>query len=343
MGIYQLKFCKEEDKPLLLDFIKRYWQEDHVFVKSDELLRFQHYNPLKEEYSFILGVNTQTNQIDGIIGLIPVSQYDPALAKYNDTWGGIWKVRSDVRNEEIGSLGMRLFGAFNMFTSHGSIGMSKVATKLHAMMNYTSCSLNQYYILNPECSEFKIAVIPFKVQKIKSTLKSGFKIKKISNITDIPRDEVIGVYYPIKSLSYLQNRFSHHPIYQYKFWGIYSKNKSLKTIFVTRSIDIKNSRVIRIVDVLGPLENLGTLKAEFEALCKVESAEYIDIMNYGVSKKIFEELGFEQLNVNENIIIPTHFEPFVAENIVIKCAYRAPNEYVMFKADSDQDRPSIIN
>ncbi len=49
MSIYKLKVCKEEDKPLLIDFIQKYWGKDHIFVKSDELLRFQHYDSSKKE------------------------------------------------------------------------------------------------------------------------------------------------------------------------------------------------------------------------------------------------------------------------------------------------------
>lgn len=343
MNIYQLITCNEDNKSLLMDFIKNYWQEDHAFVKSDALLRFQHYNPAKKEYSFILGMNTLTNQVDGIIGLIPVSQYDPSLEKYNDTWSGIWKVRSDVKNEEIGILGMRLFSVLNSFTSHGSIGMSKVATKLHAMMQYNSCILNQYYILNPACSIFKIADIPFRLLEIpKREIQSNFTLQRINNIADIPEGEIKGVYYPIKSIAYLKNRFQLHPIYKYKFWGIYDTVSVLKTILVSRTIEINSSKIVRIVDVFGSIEGLGSLKTQFEELCDEEASEYIDIMNFGISPSVFAELGFQHLDVNGDIIIPNHFEPFRRQNINIYCAYRAPSKYIMFKADSDQDRPSVI-
>ncbi len=344
MNIYELKICKEEDKPLLIDFIKKFWQEDHAFVKSDELFRFQHYNSIKKEYSFILGVNTQTNEIDGIIGLIPLSQYDPALEIYNETWGGIWKVRSDVNNNEIGILGLLLFDAFKKFNSHGSLGMSKIAIKLHAIMKYKICTLNQYYILNSNCQNFEIAIIPDIAKKDSSALAdSDYTLKKIDSIEDVHEGAIEAVYFPKKSLTYLLNRFQHHPFYKYKFWGVYNKNTMLKTILVTRTIEINNSRIIRIVDVFGSLEGIGSLKTEFEKLLKAESSEYIDLMNFGISPEVFKELGFDQLDVQGDIIIPNYFEPFVQKNIVINCGFKAPGNYVMFKADSDQDRPNIIS
>lgn len=344
MSIYILKVCLDEDIPLLVDFIKKYWQEDHAFVKSNELLRFQHYNPLKKTYSFILGINTQSNEIDGIIGLIPLSQYDLELAKYNETWGGIWKVRSDVKNNEIGVLGLLLFEEFNKYTSHGSLGMSKVATKLHSILKYNICILSQYYLLNSDCTDFKIAYIPSLTKTTRNPLENPqHSIKEIDDISEVHEGIIDVVYWPHKSLTYLLNRFQRHPIYKYQFWGIYDKNHTLKTILVTRTIEINNSKVIRIVDVFGSLTGLGSLKTELSELLKKESAEYIDILNFGISPKVFKDLGFEHLDVNGEIIIPNYFEPFVQKNIVINCGYKAPYSYVMFKGDSDQDRPSIIN
>ena len=343
MSIYSLRVCKEKDKPLLIDFLKKYWQEDHIFVKSDQLFRFQHYNSIKDEYNFILGINNQTNEIDGVIGLIPLSQYDPALAKYDETWAGIWKVRSDVKNDEIGILGLFLFEEFNKHNSSGGLGASNIARKFYKLMKYNMCSLSQYYILNDDCADFKIARIDSPLNKINNVIvESANTIKCIKDITKVVEGSIEGVYYPQKSLIYLLNRFQRHPIYKYSFLGIYDSSNILKTILVTRTIEINDSKVIRIVDVFGSLEELGSLKSQILDILKAESAEYIDIMNYGISSNVFKELGFEQLDVNGDLIIPNYFEPFVQKNIVNHCTYKSANDYVMFKADGDQDRPSII-
>ncbi len=344
MNIYTLKVCKEDDVSLLINFIKNYWNKDHAFVKSKELLRFQHYNPLKKEYNFILGVNNQTKEIDGIVGLIPLSQYDPELEKYNETWGGIWKVRTDVKNDEIGILGLLLFEEFHKYNSRGGIGMSTIATMFYKLMKYKICILDQYYILNNECNEFKIASIPLSQKTAAIPLKKERHIiKDIDDISTVQEGSIDAGYWPRKSLTYLENRFQKHPIYTYQFWGIYDKDLKLKTILVIRAIEINNSKAIRIVDVFGSLSGIGSIKKGLIELLKKESAEYVDILNFGISPEIFAELGFEHLDVNGEIIIPNYFEPFMRKNIVINCGYKAPYNYVMFKGDSDQDRPSIIN
>lgn len=343
MNIYTIKICKEEDKPMLIDFIRKYWKEDHIFVKSKEMFDFQHYNPQKKEYNFIIGINNQTKEIDGINGLIPLCQYDTELAKYNETWGAIWKVRSDVENDEIGLLGILLFEEFKKYTSHGGAGMSIIAKKLLKVMKYNICILNQYYILNSSYSDFRIANIPGDYHNRNNSLSNiSHTVKRIFDINEIPKGSIEGFYKPTKSLTYLLNRYQKHPIYEYSFLGIYNKIEILTTILVTRSILINNRKVIRIVDVLGPLEGIGSLKNCLTGILNEENAEYIDIINYGIPPDVFIELGFEQLNVDGNIIIPNYFEPFIQKNIVIEGAYKAPYDYVIFKGDSDQDRPSII-
>jgi hypothetical protein len=343
MNIYTIEKCKEGDLVLLIDFIKNHWKKDHIFVKSEELLRFQHFNIKTKEFNFLIAKNNITNQIDGVNGLIPLSHYDSELVKFNDTWGGIWKVRSDVKNNEIGLLGLILFEEFQKYDSHGGAGLSDIAAKLIHKMRYNVCIINQYYILNDEVVNFKIASVPEEIRHMrKSIIESKFLIKKIHDVSKIKKESVIAYYRPYKSLEYLINRFQKHPIYNYSFFGIYNEKNFLQTIIVIRAIEIKNSKVLRIVDVLGSLENLGSLKFSFLKILKEESAEYIDFCNFGISPEIIVNLGFEILDINSSIIIPNYFEPFVRENIVIRGCYKAKFNYTIFKADADQDRPSLL-
>jgi hypothetical protein len=343
MSIYSLRICKEAEEPRLVEFIRKYWQEDHIFTKSDEILRFQHYNCVRREFNFVLAHNTLTNEIDGIIGLIPLSQYDPDLAVFNETWGGIWKIRQDVRNSETGMLGLLLFESFRKFNTHCSIGMSEIAEKIHAVMRYKMGVLNQYYLLNCDFEKFRIASIPSNI--VSNTYQEGYLgyyLKEISDIGTIPDGMIRHPYRPRKSLTYLLNRFQRHPIYKYSFFGAYDQCEVLSTIFVFRVIDIDGSRVIRIVDIFGAAEGLGCLKNEFLKILATQKAEYIDILNYGISPQIFMQLGFELLDPHSPIIIPNYFEPFLRKNVIINFAYRSQGDCVIFKGDSDQDRPSGI-
>ena len=344
MSIYTIEKCKEEDLGLLIDFIKNHWKKNHIFVESEELLRFQHFNSSTKEFNFLIAKNNITNEVDGVNGLIPLSQYDSELSKYNDTWGGIWKVRSDVNNNEIGLLGLFLFEEFKKYSSHGGAGLSNIAAKLITKMRYNLCIINQYYILNDEFTDFKIASIPEKIKQAEKTIiESKFSIKKIEDISNISEKTVAAYYRPYKSLKYLVNRFQKHPIYKYSFLGIYNDVNILQTILVTRAIEINESKVLRIVDVLGSLDDLGSLKSCFLNILNEELAEYIDFTNYGIPIDTIKSLGFEKLDTNKSVIIPNYFEPFVKKNIIIQGCYKAKFDYSIFKADADQDRPSLHN
>lgn len=339
MKIYDVRFCKKEELPLLLTFIKNHWQEDHIFLKSKEVLNFQHYDFQRSRYNFIIGYNKLSNEIDGLVGLIPISHYDPDLNMFNDTWGGIWKVRTDIKNEEIANLGAKLFGIFDQYNSHGSIGMSKIATILHKIRKYKIGSLNQYFILNEKIKDHKVAIVKEYFRQIDfPRFSKEISISKIEDISSFK--DFDDVYSPKKSINYLKNRFQRHPIYKYEFWEI---NDGINiAILVTRKIFLNNASVIRIVDVLGKLENFNSLFHQFQNILQNENSEYIDILNHGIAQEVFLKIGFEKLNLDGDLIIPNYFEPFFCKNIEINFAFRALDDYVIFKADADQDRPSLI-
>lgn len=54
-------------------------------------------------------------------------------------------------------------------------------------------------------------------------------------------------------------------------------------------------------------------------------------------------MGFELLDLDGETIVPNYFEPFEQRNVKIEIAYKTKGDnYVAFKADSDQDRPNIL-
>ena len=136
------------------------------------------------------------------------------------------------------------------------------------------------------------------------------------------------------------NRYAKHPIYKYKFYGIYNQQE-LISILVARFVNVKDRMVIRIVDALGKLQ--GSLYESFQEILHDTGAEYIDFMNYGIDKSVFYKMGFRELDLEGDLIIPNYFEPFEQCNVKIDIAWKADyGSYVAFKGDSDQDRPNVL-
>lgn len=341
--IYDIHRCSTNEKSAVVDFIRKYWSETHIFTYCDKLLYFQHLNQ-QGGYNFIVATNIKTGEIDGLVGYIPLAHFDEALATHGDQWGAIWKVRNDVKNDEIGLLGLLLFERVSeMGVSHGSIGISDVARKYYKIQKQTLGSLSQYYIVNRKCTDFKIAALDSAAYQItdKTTPKSKVTLREVS----LEEAKIVEcVYVPRKSVKYIENRYINHPIYRYKLLGVFDSFE-LCCVLVVRHINTQGACCVRIVDVYGSLESSPNIYSAVQHYLDQNSAEYLDCLNYGINSAEFERLGFSILDPSQNeIIIPNYFEPFLRENVLIELAYRAPKgyPYIVFKGDADQDRPNMI-
>ena len=77
-------------------------------------------------------------------------------------------------------------------------------------------------------------------------IDSSYTIKWIDS--QLEGIELKSIYRPYKTLNYFRNRYSKHPIYKYRFLGIYKGNKII-SIWATRTIIINSSKVITRTNV----------------------------------------------------------------------------------------------
>jgi hypothetical protein len=335
--MYKIRFCKMDEEDKLLKFLQDDWKSDHIFVRNKELFRWQHLDKINNRINFAVAENDIDGEFDIILGFIPFRQYDANL-KNNDLWYAIWKNKKEKTKGQIRGIDLLYYieNTLNLDSTAG-IGMSKYSIKSFTQNGFTMGNLEHYFLLNTSVKNYKIAQIPKDYSFPIKYKKSNFTLKHINNIEEL--DLIKNLYKPYKSSTFIKNKYMNHPVYKYKLYGIYSENK-LFSVLVTRKIDILNSSCIRIVDIYGRLENIDNIGYELEKLLEQERAEYIDCYNYGISEKIFNELGFTKKD--NNIIIPNYFEPLLKENIQITCGHKDNyDEYVFFKGDSDQDRPNI--
>lgn len=339
MGIYEIRQVEKAEKNKIQKFIDCHWKKNHSLAVSDVLLDFQHLNG--DSYTFIAAVNKETKEYDALVGFIPTSQYDRALEDNGDYWGAIWKIREDVNNDQINAAGFAIWKKlFKLphFQSYAAIGISEIAKRIYVASRLNVSYLRQYYILNGSTESFRIAK-DVEPTDIKAQDENDDRTIGWIDADGLARLNVKPHYRPQKSMTYLINRYARHPIYKYRFLGVYSEN-GLQCILVTRDVNVNGAKAIRIVDAVGRLG--GVIGSKLEALLIREKAEYIDCLNYGIPEDVFFEMGFSLLDFNGKLVIPNYFEPFEQRNVRIDIAYKADFEYVAFKGDSDQDRPSLI-
>jgi hypothetical protein len=115
------------------------------------------------------------------------------------------------------------------------------------------------------------------------------------------------------------------------------------SIFVTRKQYVNKFSCFNIVDVYGDLSKIGDISSELSNYLSIHEAEYIDCINYGIDENIFFKLGFIKHNDKNSNILPLYFEPFFKKNVEIDYAIVSDlDNYVIFKADADQDRPNKL-
>ena len=327
-----IRFCEIDELPKLQKFIDEKWRKNHRLAHDTRLVNFQHLNLTDNILNFILAIDDDTNEILSILGFIPTSQYDPALKKENDLWLAIWK--TDVDNPKSKGTGVQLLEflieKFNP-VSIGAIGINSKVKKLYQALKFKTDILKHYYYLNPALSNFSIA-------NLSPANNSSSEIElihhdEITNLKGLVMDA-----HPLKSIEYCINRYAKHPNYEYLFYGLYD-NKELQTLWVIRKITVQNSSCLRIVDMIGNLEFNKDLSQELNKILAVHQSEYIDVLNYGIKEEVFIHQGFRRRT--DNIIIPNYFEPFERRNVDIEFAIKTSQEkYIIFKGDSDQDRPN---
>ena len=329
-----ISLCKLEEIDYLQKFIDLKWKKNHILAKNIALMNFQHRS--NDNYTFLIAKENAKNKYSAILGFIPLSNFDRNLEEYRDFWLAIWKVDKDIATPGIGVMLLQSF--LRKFTpnSIGAIGINKEVIKLYKALKFKTGKLTHYYYLNQKLNNFRIAKVFEKLEKHEIST-SAYKIEKIQDLTNF--SDLKHFYHPSKSIEYIRNRYLNHPIYTYHLYGGFFKRK-IECIFITRKIEIQESACIRIIDIYGDLRNLGNIESELGKLLTIEKAEYIDLLNYGISQQTFLNMGF---SVRENIIIPNYFEPFEQKNIDVNIAIRSQGNYVVFKGDGDQDRPNIID
>ncbi|MFG5086320.1 hypothetical protein O8I31_00640 [Campylobacter lari] len=334
VGDYQIRICKEEEYDKLILFIKNYWNENHIFVKSKKLLDFQYLDKKNAVYNFIVAYNTKTQKFDAIRGFIPLKQYDVNLDN-GDCWGAIWKKIPGTMSG-LGVLLDKFLITHYKVKTLAAINITQVNEYVQERLERKICELKHFYIKNLELNDFNIAVFSSLKQGVIKKNKSEYQLKQIDQNMLMEFDNFKNQR-PIKSIDYIINRFLKHPVYNYELYGFYD-NDYCKSVFVCRVLEANNSRCIRIVDWYGDfIKNTYFL---FQDLLIKKKSEYIDLLCYMSDYNDIINMGFN-LKAQDDII-PEYFEPFVQKNISIKAYYTGCDNYVMFKADGDQDRPSII-
>ncbi|ARZ02169.1 hypothetical protein [Yersinia ruckeri] len=326
MGL-TINLCAVSDVENLISFIDSDWKKDHIFVRDRELFDWQH-NGL-DCYHFV--VAKDDDEIVGILGYIPLSQYSPLLVENNELWLAIWKVKEGVKKPGLGLMMLNHLNRVYKKPTICSIGLSPQVISIYKALKYKVGVLSHHAFFNQYFNDFSIGKPDG--SHLVSILKNNL-IHEVSDSIDAIPDSFFSNN-PKKNNEYIKNRYINHPRYNYRFLSIYD-NRDLLSVSVYREIKMNDTKIGRIVDSFG--ENIMNSKFNYALSNFLDKSkyEYVDLVS-----NLPYNSGSGFISSSDSVIIPNYFEPFEMRNIKIDYAYKSDKELVIFRGDSDQDRPNI--
>ena len=321
-------------------FISKHWGKDHIFAQNNFIFDWQHKGCQNYHYM----VAKQKNTLIGVQGVIPQSHFDKDLPK-NQIFLTLWRA---LEERGIG-IGLRLYQ--NILKEYkpefiGVIGINRTVIPFYKWQGFNVGMMDHHVLLPSYLNESKVANVPENLKFETRGLKSDVSFQKISykEFTKIDTNKLYNHQWPLKSDTFIKNRFINHPIYSYDIYSILKKNKLL-ALCVIRPIFKENSVVLRLVDFFGPNKSFSLLNNFVLDLLEEYKAEYLDIYSHGIPTNLLQKAGFINRKKFKGLIIPNYFEPFERKNVDLLFAYKkAKNDMTvrLFKADGDQDRPNLI-
>lgn len=332
-----IRRANENDIAKIMAFINDHWKKDHILAVSKDFFIYQHV--WKDEVCYIIAETCNSNEIEGVLGYITYSQDQP-----RDLFGAIWKVRSN--SYPMLGMKMQLYALKNLDArTFSAIALNPSTLSMHARWGAYMGELKQYYMLGAH-DEYKIAEIHMQPNSTYENNIKQYTLRKVAVADDIIEvceyEKQIGKI-PIKSFEFVKHRYFDHPIYIYNNYAVIDDTAHIKGMLVTREVQYKERRVLRILDYLGDTEAISHLGQALQALLNENMYEYIDFYEYGLDDNLLKQAGFVLRKKNDINIIPNYFEPFVKDNIDIAFyTSEKSGNVILFKGDGDQDRPNFI-
>lgn len=285
--------------------------------------------------NFVIAVNDETGVIDAIEGYIPYGSTVKDMAFV------VWK----ANKTEDPMLGVNVL-KYLIDNGDGRVclvpGMNRKVAPLYNLVGFETGKMNHWYRLAANYEDFKIANV-----LDRSRPAFGGKQKeliRLERFEDVIRYFDFAMYYqskmkPIKESWYVEKRYFKNPYHQYQVYGVSKEDDSLAgTLLVCRKQNLDNASVLRLVDIIGNVDDAYSVTEALDYLMTVEGVEYVDFYEHGMNRISMLEAGWIQVGTNENII-PNYFAPFCQENIDIYYAVNDGQAFI-FKGDGDQDRPN---
>jgi hypothetical protein len=366
----EIRPIRLEEVRILQDFLRDHWNAQHAFVRSTELLLWQHSaNPFKEgspyadEELTFLGA-WEGSSLVAVLGEIPL-EFTLRGQVLPGTWLALWKNREEKRHA---SAGIQLF---HRVTSRpvafiGGIGVNERVRRAYELFRFRlSDDLPLYLVLNPEIPSAMVRRKPTWTEERGAALLArtpssaptpGFRIetgpaeaREWDAFWSRVRGELVGTD---RSFAYMNWRYLNHSHYRYEWLRVYDERGKLAAAGVYRVEYADDEQVLHVVEFLGGPEGAGQLARALCAAMRERSASFLGFRCARLACfEPWREVGGAVYGREDPAYeIPSLFQPVVPEYRPLVWSYRLgrdvepvmPDDCYVTRSDGDQDRPSRI-
>ncbi|XME03022.1 hypothetical protein QYZ88_002235 [Lachnospiraceae bacterium C1.1] len=336
---YCVRLANPDDIDAIMAFIDKYWSSGHLMSRNRKYFEYEFL--INGQVNFVIALDRATNTIQGIRGLL----FSALDKKKRDLWGSIWKANAGDGNYPL--LGTEIRKRTDQLTDFRynlGVGQNINTTMIvGSRFKKEIVRLDHFYKLNPEISDFKIAIINSKSSPVCSLSDDSIAEKacSIDEVKEKINIEAIDAI-PYKDNWFLKHRYFDHPWYEYQVYTLCKKGEAASAVMVTRDVEANGSHVLRIIDYIGDKTVISGLGTFFDNILRDNNYEYIDFYGYGFDADTVKAAGFCNIyDEGDDNIIPNYFEPFVQENKDIAGFFDIGTDVTICKGDGDQDRPNF--
>lgn len=255
-----------------------------------------------------------------------------------DVWVSIW-----VATKGCNGAGLELMDALPELLGANVVACNNIRKEtcaLYRFLGWTAERLPHYYRLAPR--DAYVLADPTD----RTVLPAGGDLP-LARLTDAEQLIPLGMpptqQTPRKDTWYLRRRYFHYPHFHYDVWAAQHHGQLLAYV-VTRTVSAGETGsvpVVRLVDYIGTAEVLPRLGGALDRILQRSGAEYMDCYNAGIPAEVWRKAGFCERKEDDGTVIPNYLTPPLRQNTEYYYFTNAPEHFVMFKADGDQDRPNL--
>lgn len=362
---FLIRQFKESDLPEFKELLKTSWNENHIFLKSEELMLWQYKGYGRNSGMHFPTLFDKGGKMIGFRGVYPTEVNIPTEGGIKTELlaiGALYLVIPEYRGKKLG-LALQQFTQ-ECYGNYLAIGSNLgTSAPIYRRSNYLMMERMHRHIapLNNQISallldDMQIDLFWSNIDSIPQADVVSLPSKKLEKLWhESPCSKMLSIN---KSEDFWEWRYKSHPIYEYYFFGGEGKGGVIVGRICNIYDDNRNkieTTCFRILEIIPEgdsfysekLSNLitGVIQwAKNQGCCMVEA--YLTSEKYS---KLLSTNGFFQLTQADCNKIISNYEPMaISPKLTNVSMYLGGNEYTDFDsiylslADSDQDRPNIF-